>query len=496
MLAAVAALAMVAGSGGAEAQGRGAAKTASRGPDAPSMIVLRQGDGAVEFQQVRWELSLVELGDSNWGQVVVDPDALTRRTGWGQVYVNVFLYRPGTAGAFWAADNILATAPGCEAGAGTELTRADRRSAHFRRPPISRYLNISPERDRDFRRVANVEATVVATAQPLPVGEDIQRAVEQLESSRFPVKTVVENTDGWFHEDPPRIPPRGFHPDALGSPPGPLAAGILDVESLGFPTCVFQSPAPNVECALNQCVPMATANALQYLEDNYDGDVLSWELPHSHVPGVGVHHDLPGFDFWEPVPPTSLVAVIDGLTRRDGVLDDQTGGGANICMEFRGLFGYLAGITGHSMVETVHQGSQYGVAGAFVACDNGDFSLGSYLSFRVAAHPTWEWIYEQLNLGRAVTICFGRYDPDGHRTSGHAVRVYGACEWNGLRFIYTLDDGDQGAPGGLRTQAWQVADTGSPGAPGVPDGNLNLNGSTWEIEFAKSIRAKPYVDFP
>jgi hypothetical protein len=41
-----------------------------------------------------------------------------------------------------------------------------------------------------------------------------------------------------------------------------------------------------------------------------------------------------------------------------------------------------------------------------------------------------------------------------------------------------------------------VADTGQPGLGGIPDGQLNMNGSSWEIEFATSTEAKPTLLIP
>lgn len=85
----------------------------------------------------------------------------------------------------------------------------------------------------------------------------------------------------------------------------------------------------------------------------------------------------------------------------------------------------------------------------------------------------------------------------GERTSGHCVRVFGACQFGSNRYLYTLDDGEQGDNNtGTRTQVWLVADTGGPGQPGVPDGRLNMGGLSWEIEFANSIHVKPTLLIP
>jgi hypothetical protein len=77
------------------------------------------------------------------------------------------------------------------------------------------------------------------------------------------------------------------------------------------------------------------------------------------------------------------------------------------------------------------------------------------------------------------------------------VRVWGAARHLNTNYLFTLDDAMQGDNiwGTVNTQ-WQVADTGSPGMPGVPDGRLNLDNTTWEIEFAISAEAKPTLNIP
>jgi hypothetical protein len=102
-----------------------------------------------------------------------------------------------------------------------------------------------------------------------------------------------------------------------------------------------------------------------------------------------------------------------------------------------------------------------------------------------------------LQLGRGVLITLGCYDVDGTRTRGHAVRVWGARRFNGKNDLYTLDDGDQGSnSAGLRTTQREVSDQNSAGSPGVPNGRMELGGTTSEIEFAMSMEAKPTLLIP
>jgi hypothetical protein len=143
-----------------------------------------------------------------------------------------------------------------------------------------------------------------------------------------------------------------------------------------------------------------------------------------------------------------------------------------------------------------HQGGAASY-GENTSCDDGTVVLGGLVSTREGLHPTWQWFFDQLQHGRGVAMCFERYDIQGNRTSGHMVRVWGARRFNGKDYLYTLDDSNQGPnTTGLRNQVWEVADTGQPGFAGMPDGQLNMNGSSWEIEFATSAEARPTLLIP
>jgi hypothetical protein len=145
-----------------------------------------------------------------------------------------------------------------------------------------------------------------------------------------------------------------------------------------------------------------------------------------------------------------------------------------------------------------HQGGS-ATYGAGNTCDNGDvfLPLGGITSARQGNNPTWEWIFDQLQQGRGVYMSFGRYDTSGTRTSGHAVRIWGARRFNGKNYIYTLDDGNQGSNNdGLQNAQFEVADNDTPGMPNVPNGRLELGDTSSEIEFVMSMEAKPTLLIP
>jgi hypothetical protein len=123
--------------------------------------------------------------------------------------------------------------------------------------------------------------------------------------------------------------------------------------------------------------------------------------------------------------------------------------------------------------------------------------LNGITSTRQGIHPTWQWIYDQLQLGRGIYMSYGRYNDAGERTGGHALRIWGARRFNGRDYIYTLDDGDQGSNNvGLQNTQWEVADHHTPGIPNVPNGRLELGSEGREIEFVMSMEAKPTLLIP
>lgn len=463
----------------------------------PDVGVFRQimpDDKVVQFDQVSWDLELAQVPDSAWGQLTIDPNALARRHKQLQGYINVFLVPEGGGDPLWVAENMHIAPPPCDG-----PPPAHAQSIHNRRPMLSRYLDLRPGSVGANGPVGAVDAIVLASDQPVPLAGLLLPAVQRFRAASFELGRVRINAEG-FAPDPllGTFPPRVVNQRLpLGLPPQPLTPLPGPIQDLAYPVCVYQDNTSNTECAKNQCVPMAQANAIQYLEDRYNGGMLSWWLPEFPIPGIGRVASAGDVIYWEPVPTNSVVANVDWLTRRDGVFNPDTGGGATICELYRGLFGYLTFAEPYTDAVVRHQGTDEPVIGEGNTCDTITIDLGGRTSTREGLNPTWHWIYDQLVAGRAVTICFGRYDVDGNRTSGHCVRVWGACNIGSMYYLYTLDDGTQGSNNtGLRTQMWQVEDTGGPGAPGVPDGRLNMDGLSWEIEFANSIQALPGLIVP
>ncbi|MBV7264177.1 hypothetical protein L6J37_11770 [Photobacterium sp. WH77] len=510
---------------------------------ATPLAIMTLERGTVAFEQVTFDLEIGTIAESDWGQFRVRLDHLIDRRGKpvGPGYVNVFFYPDSGSEAgtpVWAVDNLFVPGSAVKMGKthGKKTHTADnyyhvwaadgrggnqwgshewgkedgRKHGGSRSvPAVSRradatvYFDLRPGTDGEGS-VQQVRATVLFSSQPLPNITDIVQFANQFSPQMYPVRTTVVKAEGAGHVDGRVSPVSSTIPNtlSLGRPPQPALPAPSLPDDLSFPIQVVQSDQPNLDSARNQCVPIANANALQYLEDRYDNVPLAWRVPQLHIRGIGQIGAAGDVLTWTPVPENSLVANIDSYGRRDNVHDLNTGSYTTFCGLIRGLFGYLADSASGSLdvVHFRHQGSSSVVLGDNADCDNGTVLMSDITSQQEGNFPTWEWMFNELSQGRAVTILFSWYDINGEWKGGHSVRVYGAALINNKHYIMTLDDGEQGDNfsnvSDPRTQQWEVADTGRPGLDGVPDGRLNMNGMSWEIDFALSFEAKPTLLIP
>ena len=490
---------------------------------------LSPGSDAIFFDQVNFELEIGPITDSDWGQFRVKSALLKDRRGkrLGPGYINVFTYPQNRGGeAAWVVSNLLVSTSSASDNNDSDkkpirTKHADNRqyaqsgrepSSPFTAAPSNTsaanpntaiYFDLRPEEDGQGS-IRRIRATVLFSPQPLPTVEDIAQFAKRFSPQTFRVSSIIVNAEGAGHVDGRISPVSSTIPNSLslGRPPQPVSPAPGFPDDLLFPIQVIQADQPNLDAGRNQCIPMAHANALQYLEDRYDNLPLAWRFPQLHIRGIGKVSSAGDVLIWEPVPENSLVANIDSYSRRAGVLDLDTGGYTSFCGLIRGVFGYLADpVSGtFDTTEFRHQGSNSVTLGSGADCDNGTVIMGGITSQREGLNPTWEWMFNELVQGRAVTILFSWYDINGDWKGGHSVRVYGAAKFDDKHYIYTLDDDSQGdnfsnltSP---RTQQWEVADTGQPGLDGVPDGRLNMNGMSWEIDFALSYEAKPTLLIP
>jgi hypothetical protein len=489
-------------------------------PDTSFVEPLVPTAAGITIQQVSFVFDAGRAVNTDWGQIQIDPARWGNVTGMDSGYVHLVLHSGSSARPpRWVVRNLYlppALVSPCPANSGGGMSDPAGGSSTMppgsgpalvavrtSGPPLSTYFDLRPD-TAGSGPLTSISASVLVSRQPLPEIAAILRVLMQFPPQQIAVTPVTVNAEGYVGQNTavliplPAIVVQGAGDDLVGLPPLPPdpdpGPGInLD---LAFPIEVTQSDQPNVNCAKNQCVPMAQANVFGYLEDRYNALPLLWALPHLSAPGIGRLSSAGDVVFWVPVPSDSLVANVDALTRRLGVTSSSTGEGSDLCQWTHGALGYIAQYGQQAVAVFRHQGGS-AAYGENTSCDDGTVVLGGLVSTREGLHPTWQWFFDQLQHGRGVAMCFGRYDIQGNRTSGHMVRVWGARRFNGREYLYTLDDSNQGPnTTGLRNQVWEVADTGQPGLGGIPDGQLNMNGSSWEIEFATSTEAKPTLLIP
>lgn len=450
---------------------------------------------AVRFRQTQFVFRAGRMLDSDWGQIEVDKAAVRKALGGAGGYLNVALFTPGQPAPAWVVENLRIVPDGAAVrdGIGSAGLAAEGQESLPSAVPMVARFDLRPG-VRGSGHIGHAYAAVVASPAPLPAVDRVWNVLRQMPPVPFEVTSVVEDAEG---ADGGRAAAATSLALQLGEPPQPVQPLPEPPNGLAYAQEVYQYELPNMQTASMQCMPMAIANVVGYLRLRYNKPPLAWPLPHQSSPGIGVVQ--PGdVVAWQPQPAISRIAQIDARTRRTGVYDFETGSGSNVCQIMRATFNYFTtqGVPG--MVSFAHQDSQP-LIGAGGACGEVDptLTIGGYTSTQQGAHITWDWIFQQLAAGRGVVITFGRYDPAGVRTGGHAVRVWGARRFNGRDYLYTLDDGDQGLNNaGLRTEQWEVADRHRPGMAGSPNGRLELGSHAWEIEFALAIEAKPTLLVP
>ncbi|HEY7617225.1 MAG TPA: hypothetical protein VH744_10510 [Terriglobales bacterium] len=453
-----------------------------------------------DFRQTQFVFASGQSLDTDWGQVRVDLEniKLRRMLDASGGYLNVVLHDSRLGGPFWVIENLrIPPDSDCRTdGTSSDTLREEQIADPPRKTPMSAHFDLRPGIEGSGA-VNRLRAAVLVSTSPLPPILSIWHLIEEVSPEEFRVSPQINNAEGDLGEAPTSTP-ASTGELLLGPPPQPIVPVPEPPSDFAFPIEVIQYNQPNINAAKNQCVPMADALVIGYLRIRYNHPPLAWPLPHSSSAGLGLQSNVGDVIFWEPEPESSRVAQLDARARRSGVLNFDTGGGTDRCGNIRALFSYMAeeGVPGQIVFR--HQGGS-ATYGAGNSCDNGDvlLPLGGITSTRQGITPTWQWIFDELQQGRGIYMSFGRYDVNGNRTSGHAVRIWGARRFNGRNYIYTLDDGDQGSNNvGLQNTQYEVVDKHTPGMPNVPNGRLELGDTSSEIEFVMSMEAKPTLLVP
>lgn len=489
----------------------------------PALRAIPSDAAGLSYEQVVFDFSRGRVPPGDWGRLRVFEERLKPFTGGCAGYLNVFLESGYDAELRWVIENLgifsdqdgtCAYVPKMEAG---EERRAYRRDPFQPRPgsgllaflrrhklAFTKYFDLCPETVCE-ERIDEMWTVVLFSRVPLPAVTEMLDYAKSFRPRRVVVLPVIVDAEGDESDAPASGANPGVGPSAeppvigVGPPPPetiPVPSGSLPPQDLVMPIQVIQEQFPNIQAAFNQCVPMAHANAVKYLQYRYHNPPLVWYLPHLAVRGIGKIGAAGDVLFWTAIPDHSVAAQLDFFTRRLGVHDLDTGSGSSRCQNVRGLMGYLTSVGLNNNVTLRHQGGEPSY-GDGALCDVAAFDLGGLVSTREGENVTWQWIFDQLLAGRSVVLSFSRYDNAGNWKSGHMLRVYGASQFFGQRYIMTLDDGDQGNNYlGLQWTTFRVADTGGPGDPGNPDGQLNLDATNWEVRFALSVDAHPKLVVP
>ena len=463
--------------------------------DVLARLGAKLADDGVAFRQVQFVFDAGRMLDSDWGQVEVDVAKLRKRIGDEGGYLNVALHSDTRAGPVWAVENLrIPPDRDLRSEAIPDARLRGEQIAPGADHPMIAHLDLRPG-VVGAGRVDRIAATVIVTPAALPAVQRVWALFAQLPAEVYKVVPVLENAEGNRGEG--TAPPPVLGTLALGPPPQPIDPAPELPDDFAFPLEVIQYDQPNVNTAKNQCMPMSHALVIGYLRIRYNAPPLSWSLPHTSSAGLGLQNNVGDVFFWTPEPESSRMAQIDARTRRSGVFDFDTGSGSGGCEHLRAMLSYFSTQGTPGQVVLRHQGGDPAY-GEGATCDGDPLQpVDGVTSTRQGLSPTWEWIFGELQAGRGVMLAFGRYDAAGVRTGGHAVRVWGARRFLGKDSLYTLDDGTQGSNNvGLRTSQWVVADTGTPGTPGVPNGRLEIDGGTSEIEFVMSFEAKPTLLVP
>ncbi|MDJ0975152.1 MAG: hypothetical protein QNJ98_11875 [Planctomycetota bacterium] len=260
--------------------------------------------------------------------------------------------------------------------------------------------------------------------------------------------------DRWIYDA------EGISPVIDPGPP-PLTMRVADRVRADLEPSGWTQMVTNEQCAHMQCMTMAMANALEYLDDM---GVVS--IPHTHTAGL--------------LGDATLVGQLDTLSGRWAASRDN-GGGLWFTPLVDGTFQYLSdnGLTG--TLAQRHQDDGYGTPPG-QSLPAGDYAFAGSTTQDDGASVTFDWILDRIRGGSGVIVVFS-YDSGG----GHAVRITGAGRnedgdpWVRYSHDARQTNSDASDTRGLENVVIELTDTDG-------DGRLNFGSPSREVEFAWAHR--------
>jgi len=312
----------------------------------------------VSFGQVNFTFPGAVQMSSSYGQVFVDFNQILNGTGLSSGFVNV------ASDQGWIVQNLPVV-------------------GNSGIPGLSAMFNLGlPSQVSAFDAYVDFSQSPISTFSPSTPRE-------------FSIRQVVNNAEGASSSNRAKVP---------GPPPAPLRT----FSDLGTSFIEFiLGHARSVETAINQCVPAAIANSLQFLSET-TGIALKQE----NIPGVNGE------------PPNSLVGQIDVAMER------PPGFGVGYHQMISGKLNYLSlnGL-GNSIVNKF-QSSKVG----------SDVEKAGLTAYRKGGAPTFDFINSELRHGEDVELVVAWKDAGG----GHAVELVGSGVTLGVPWIAFTHDAVQG----------------------------------------------------
>jgi hypothetical protein len=332
----------------------------------------------VRLQQLDFKLRTITVASSSTGRVEIDAIRLRRSTGIGSGYLNVATARG------WVVRNVPIAAETSDP--------YGKLAARFN-------LGVA-----NGTRVQTLDAAIDFSPTLLTAFNG-PRSAQAVTSRR-----VTPTGGGGGGSGAERAPaPPEFDDIVFGGGPGPGDEFSLQLDH------------PNIETAVNQCVPMSVANSLQFLANS-----TGLKLPHEHKPGL-TPSVSPGDD--------SLVGQIEQAMNRT-VTDRATGEITDYGDGIAGKLRYLAQHGLSSRIEVTHWTAQANDRDRPATAANGVTAKSTYKG-KVDLPALLQATKDGQNCEVDLTFADG--------SGGHAIELVGMGRTRGNWWIKHASDIEQGS---------------------------------------------------